>query len=381
VKSSFGTSGHSKITASEIASIEKLILKRNFSPKVEAFVENLTGEQWARCSLFLRSRIVEICFYYWRHSGFPYFQLSDGQISDEYGRLERTKTSSILADGEIRISTVGLSLANMFHPHMWEVPVKSAYTPYDRFFDDKALRRLIAHALKIWPQRRSVNSINLRGMLRTFSKTTRVSNFRPTAAKAIFEHFSKEHEIVLDFSAGYGGRLLGCLPLKRTYIGIDPCKSQVKGLEKMTRKLANGVDTLAKVKIIMGCAEDVMPNIKSNSIDLIFSSPPYFDLERYSRERTQSYLRYPKYEEWRIRFFRSVIFESHRILRPGGKLIINLPDANVFPLVEDLNFFAKGLFKQKKILKLMLGHKPYLRALTGSTHKFEPIFVLSKQSN
>lgn len=381
MKYSFGTSGRNKISTSEVVSIERLISARNFSPKVEAFVESLTGEQWACCPLLLRSRIVEICFQYWRYSGFPYSALSDGQISQEYGRLERTKKSSILVDGEIRISTVGLSLANMFHPHMWEVPVKSAYTPYDRFFDDKAFRRLIAHALKIWPKRRSVNSINLRGMLRTFSKTTRVSNFRPTAAKAIFEYYSKEHETVLDFSAGYGGRLLGCLPLKRTYIGIDPCKDQVNGLTKMTRKLASTVDTFAKVKIIKGCAEDVMPSIIANSIDLIFSSPPYFDLERYSSERTQSYVRYPKYEEWRIRFLKSVVLESHRILRPGGKLIINLPDANIVPLAEDLYSFAKGLFKRKKVLQLMLGHKPYLRTLTGVTHKFEPIFVLSKQSN
>jgi DNA modification methylase len=304
--------------------------------------------------------------------------MSNTEIRREYSRLSRTTKSSILFNNEIQISSVGLGMANLFHPKMWEVPVKRAYTPVDRFFDDKSLRRLIAHALKIWPNRRSVNRINLRGMLRTFSKTTRVSNFRPTAAKAIIEEFSKDGETVLDFSAGYGGRLLGCLSLRRKYIGIDPCKNQVRGLREMNRKLSKTVETLANAKVIRGCAEDLLPGFESNSIDLIFSSPPYFDLERYSLEKTQSYLRYPHYDEWRISFFRAVVLESHRILKPGGNFIINLPHSNAFPLVEDLHRFSEGLFRLVKTLRLRLGHKPYLRSLSGLTHKYEPIFVLTK---
>ena len=33
--------------------------------------------------------------------------------------------------------------------------------------------------------------------------------------------------------------------------------------------------------------------VEKNNFDLCFTSPPYFDLERYSGEATQSYLKYP----------------------------------------------------------------------------------------
>src|SRR5205085_207140 len=108
---------------------------------------------------------------------------------------------------------VGVKLANFFHPQMWSVPVGPRRSPLDCFEDDKALRELIRKALRIWPDRYSVNESNLRRMLKTFSHTAGVSNFRPTAAKAIYERYSKSGNTILDFSAGYGGRLLGCMPL------------------------------------------------------------------------------------------------------------------------------------------------------------------------
>ena len=37
---------------------------------------------------------------------------------------------------------------------------------------------------------------------------------------------------------------------------------------------------------------------RENTVDLCFTSPPYFDTEKYADEPTQSYIKYPSEKEW-----------------------------------------------------------------------------------
>jgi hypothetical protein len=57
---------------------------------------------------------------------------------------------------------------------MWAVRCRDAYAPLQRFESDLSLRRVLRHALTIWPERFSVNATNLRSMLRTFSSLVKV---------------------------------------------------------------------------------------------------------------------------------------------------------------------------------------------------------------
>lgn len=338
----------------------------------------LKGSEWRQLDAAERERVVEICFRYWRGRGFPYYCLSDSEIAKEYVRLESVSGECTIVGDEIQMSMTGLKLANYFHPHMWSVKTKGRRTPYICFNDDFALRRLIRRALSVWPDRFAVNESNLRGMLITFSHTARVSNFRPTAAKAIIERYSRPRDTVLDFSAGYGGRMLGCLPLERVYVGIDPCMQQIRGLRKMKAKLKSLVRLRADTIIHRACAEDTLPRIKANSTDLVFSSPPYFNTERYSEEKTQSYIKFPLYEQWLEAFMGRVIRESRRILKPGGYFVINVADINGYKLTDDVLRLAAEHFKHIETLRLRLGNLPYLRANPQDVYKHEPVFVMRK---
>lgn len=346
--------------------------------QLENLVLNLKGVEWQKLGLMQRERIVEMCFHYWRTRGFPYYELSDCEILREYRRVEAARKEKILFDNELQLSMSGIKLANYFHPQMWSVQVIGGYSPLERFHDDEKLRKLIRKALSIWPDRYAVNGSNLRRMLKTFSHTAGVSNFRPTAAKAIYETYSKDGDCVLDFSAGYGGRLLGCLPLRRHYIGIDPCKKQVRGLKEMLRQLRRLIRLEAQTSIYKACAEDFLPRLEDHSVSLVLSSPPYFNQERYSDEPSQSYLRYLTYDAWVEHFLRKVIAESWRILKPGGYLLINVADTNGYKLTADTQRLASDYFRFTKALKLRLGHRPYLRKRTGQPFKYEPIFVFEK---
>lgn len=345
---------------------------------LENLVLNLKGREWTEKSLRDRERLVELCFHYWRERGFPHRDLSDADIVREYSQLETVNADQVIHDGEIRSFMIGMGLANCFQPQMWVVKVKGCQSPFSTFMNDAALRRAIRTALTIWEDRSAINASNLRRMLSSFSRTSRVSNFRPTAAKAIYERYSKDGDTVVDFSAGYGGRMLGCLPLDRMYVGIDPCLDQIKGLRTMKAKLRSLVKIKARVRIKRACAEDFLSTLPANSVALIFSSPPYFDLERYSTEQSQSYVRFPVYEQWLTGFLEKVLCESRRILKRGGYLVVNVADVNGYALAEDTLQLATRYFKLADTLRLRLSHLPYQREHPTKAYKYEPVFIFRK---
>src|ERR1043165_5972270 len=80
----------------------------------EEAVLKLKGSEWQKLSMVDRERLVEICFRYWRRRGFPYYRLSNSEISREYARLEAVTKECILVEGEIQISMTSLRLANYF---------------------------------------------------------------------------------------------------------------------------------------------------------------------------------------------------------------------------------------------------------------------------
>ena len=303
---------------------------------------------------------------------------SDEEIRYEYQRLTRVTKDRVLAGVDIRMQTAGLRLANYFHPQMWEVRVGRYRSPLACFLDDQVLRSLIRRALMVFPDRYSVNPSNMRRMLRTFNGTASVSNFRPTAAKAVYEYFSRPNDSVLDFSAGYGGRLLGCLPLARSYVGIDPCTAQVNGLRAMLAKLRSLLPTQSTAEIVHACAEDYITTLPSEHFALVFSSPPYFDRERYSLEVSQSYIRYPSYDQWLQHFLKPIIAEAARVLRPGGYFIINVADVNGLGLTKDAALLGSRYFAPVQEFRLRLANKPYLRRDQNSPHRYESILVFQK---
>jgi DNA modification methylase len=214
-------------------------------------------------------------------------------------------------------------------------------------------------------------------MLRSFSNTVGVSNFRPTAARAIIHRYSPPGGRVLDFSAGYGGRLLGALTLGRHYVGIDPCKPQVRGLRAMLKACTPYLPFPGEGEIILGAAEDHMPSYKTGSFDLIFSSPPYFDREKYGLEPEQSFIRYPTLDRWLDEFLRVVLLQSARILRRGGRLVINIgrvPEC----LPQSVQEYLRPALRLQKTINLQLANLPYKRQGAKDAFKVEPIFVFQK---
>ena len=137
-------------------------------------------------------------------------------------------------------------------------------------------------------------------------------------AKAIYEKFCPKDGVIYDFCAGFGGRMLGALSSSKnfTYIGTDPNTETYENLLKEGAYIEEVTGRKNSFKIYNECAENL--DLKEKSVDFVFSCPPFFDLERYTDEETQSYIRYSNYEEWLECFVRPSIKKCISAMKPEG---------------------------------------------------------------
>ena len=172
------------------------------------------------------------------------------------------------------------------------------------------------------------------------------TQFRPMAAKTIFDKYKAVN--VVDTSCGWGDRLAGFYASESTklYVGCDPnpavfkaYKKQCKFYEKTLEGKLFEPDIIDEekyfelkgvnktVKIWNLPSEDVDWSQYYNTFDLYFSSPPYFDTEKYGQgkdgDENQSWSRYQTFEEWKDFFF-GVTKKVYKTLQLNGKMIINI---------------------------------------------------------
>ena len=344
--------------------------------EIDQNIEEIYGRELLALSEQEQEKYINYAIYYWRKKGFPYIELTIDQIEKEFKKIKYTSSSAILKNGYIISSTVGLGLANSFMPQMWHITCQGhKKPPIEHFNNDDTLKKLLKRAIFFWPNRKCWRAYNIRNIMRIYSGG-RVSNFRPTASKAIIERFSNNEDHVLDFCAGFGGRLLGAMTLKRHYVGIDAAEAQIKGLNKMYSHIKPYSGGTAE--FFCESAEDLLPQMESNSFNLVFTSPPYFDLEKYCHMESQSYLRYRNYEEWKNKFLHQVIIQSKRLLKSNGILALNVANIKKYPISEDVELFCANRFKMIGTNYLAMNSRPVQRS-NGITYKYEPIFIFQKK--
>jgi hypothetical protein len=155
------------------------------------------------------------------------------------------------------------------------------------------------------------------------------SQFKPSIAKAFYDYFGSVN--VLDFSAGWGDRLAGfyCGETTKSFVGIDPNSTNHPNYRRQVefyKKHQTLFEEQKQVELICSPAEDVDYSKYENYFDTIFTSPPYFDVEKYSDEDTQSYKRYTTIDSWNENFLHKTIGKLIPTLKKDGTLAINIAD-------------------------------------------------------
>jgi DNA modification methylase len=347
--------------------------ERHTSPSVTS----LFGRELLALGNRARERYLRKALEYWRTTGFPYERLSQEEVISHFRAVSNAPLQDLPAGHPLGSSSLGLRLANSYHPQMWHARSHGhRRSPYEYYQDDKHLRAMLERAPRFWPDARCWSPQAVRNLVRIYA-SGRVANFRPVVARNVISGFSRNGDVIIDFSAGYGGRLLACLTLDRIYLGIDPAKKQVSGLNRMCKDLRN--HSPSTVEILEGCAEDILPGVHRSSADLVFSSPPFFNLEIYSNEPTQSSHRYRKYDEWRACFLKVVLAQSRRVLRRKGFLAINVSSRARYPLLTDTLEFASKLLTYYCTVEIAMPARPLQRAENGGAYRAEPIYIFQKR--
>ena len=317
-------------------------------------------------------KFAEEIFIRYRKKGFPLYDLTIEAQHEEITKMNAyCEKNEVLREGVLRQTMHCLNVAWTYFPHSWNVKCNNMITPKEAFEDDTKFRQVIRKRLK---RGGYVSDSGIRKELRTSSGIQAVSNFRPTAARAVYDNYAGDG-VVWDMSCGYGGRLLGALSSKRVkrYIGTEPDEATHKGLLSMSRNLGNETE----IEIHKMGSEDFKP--PALSIDLCFTSPPYYNTEKYSDSMTQSYMKYPEKQKWLIGFLMKTISNCVYGLKDGGYLIMNIASVKSYPkLTEDFMTKVNEMFPDLK-LKEMLAYS--LSSINKVGHKKEPVFVFKKDSN
>jgi hypothetical protein len=202
------------------------------------------------------------------------------------------------------------------------------------------------------------------------------SQFKPQSAKLVYNFFDAKN--VLDFSAGWGDRLVGFHASNaESYVGIDPNSK----LHEKYEAISDFCNTGKKAEFICSPAEDA--DLTGLEFDFVFTSPPYFTLERYSKEETQSWKRYPKMEKWLEGFLFPTLTKCWSHLSEGGRICVNIADAYTkgereeicLPMLkhmESLGATYEGLIGYE------MGARPGKNMGDSSLMFCEPIWVWSK---
>lgn len=336
------------------------------------FNKSVPKSSWRGLDEEGKQKFASKVFDHYRAKGFPLYLLTEEERRKEYDKLLNyvmEKGDTVIVGDQIRQTMHGLALAWSFMHHSWGVKVGTMLTPFEIYADDELFMKAIRRRMERGDY---ISDSGIRKALRSYSGAQSVSNFRPTAAAAIYQKYAGDEAVVWDMSCGYGGRLLGAMasPNVRTYIGTDPASDTMRGLLEIATHFAIGSNTF--VELHMQGSEITF--LEPESIDFAFTSPPYFDTEKYSDEDTQSYMKFKSVEAWNEGFLRSTIRNAFVALKHGKYMVLNVADVRSHKnLVADTKRIAlEEGFILREELRLLLS------SITKGGYKYEPVLVFQK---
>ena len=193
-------------------------------------------------------------------------------------------------------SVVGMNIIKKNMPHIYEVCNYKGLN-IKQMWDKEHLEKALRVNRKSHSTPYSSEIIRQLGFS---SGTSKITIYRPLLTKRIVEALGCKN--VLDVCVGWGGRMLGSACISGVkYTGIEPYSKTYNGLENIKKELQ-----LDNVILYNDVAEIIIPQLKKE-YDLALTSPPYYNLELYSTEASQSH-NYGTYADWIEKFLKPVVY-------------------------------------------------------------------------
>jgi len=320
-----------------------------------------------------------------------FYPTSDSTLADAVREVRVTGMSDEALSSRSR---AGTSLLHARFKSFWNVdggPVRA-------FAKDNLLRNVLRYRLGLNNSKdytyklssgevvttRETFDINIKNVRRGFVvQRASASFFKPAAAFHVFRRWVSPEAgaspRVWDPSCGFGARLLGFAAAfpQGTYIGNEPATQTWEDDNLLATDLQQ-TGLLAAFSILRAGSEKATA-FEPESLDLVFTSPPYFDLERYYDEPGQCWRDYPSEESWYENYLLPTFAAAFVGLKPGAHAVFNTDEkrrALVMRAAEEVGF----VFIEEESLKLGSDHFARKRgAKAGEADgRGEPIFVFRR---
>ena len=195
---------------------------------------------------------------------FPYPNYKDERLLKDYNRLCNYNNDTYNPRCKLSISSI-----RQFHKSMYKANVKGHLSPYDGWYNDGLLKKVIKNR-GIY-----VNSVDPSKVLSGFNVTKlapKVSTFNPVLARYLTMKYLSNFDEVFDPFSGYSGRMLGVCSTGKKYTGQDINVIAVQESDKIRQ--FHKLDASLKV-------QDIETD-SCKSVQCILTCPPYYDIEHYS---------------------------------------------------------------------------------------------------
>lgn len=198
------------------------------------------------------------------------------------------------------------------------------------------------------------------------------SSFRPTIIVSFIDMFNVKK--ILDFSSGWGDRLIGAIAKDVYYYGIDPNPCLHDGYKKIINMLAK--DKSKYEVILSGFETAPLPPF---TYDMVFTSPPYFTLEKYTEEGKQSIEKYKELDDWLNNFLYYSIDKAWSKLEINGHVVLIINNIRHYP-----DYIEKMVKRQTKIylddmtFSKYLGRIGYAERVKDGYKSPQPIWIWKK---
>ena len=248
---------------------------------------------------------------------------------DWYAREGTEYSYDLLHDGKplyFKRLNAGNISSNYFQiKNRWSVDGSVSPGPKRTWENEKFMTTLMGSAYSLKMPKITKNILRTMIGLRKYI----CSQFKPNVAKIIYDMF--EAETILDFSMGWGDRLAGFYASEhgKHYVGLDPRKENhpiYKEQSEFYQKHLGFFEHDRKCDFHCSPAEDFDFDPLHEYFDLVFTSPPYFSVERYSYDDTQSWVRYKDIDDWNKDFLHSTLGKLWDSVKKGGYVLINISD-------------------------------------------------------
>jgi len=325
----------------------------------------LSKSAWSSADAGGKLAIEQAAFDIYRSVGIlpiTYYTL-DGcrqEILDLSNRVKNVEDKTLAIGG-----SAGQSLGRFWFPNMQDANWNDndSVSMRSRFDHDVKLKRAIRICYKFRDNgEEAVFPKFLRTAIELVNGGT-IQNLKALNARAVWEYICPVMMgSVLDFSSGYGGRMMGAMTsrMRYHYTGIDPNTRTYAGLNALGELLTEQNQGLG-YEMHNIPSEEFDP--EPGAYDAAFSSPPYFNLETYCDEPTQCMNRYPALDSWFEGYVTPTLEMIHRALARDGMYAVNIADYRngkaAFEIVQPwINLSEKLGFKYVDRVDMLLTTRP-----------------------